>query len=170
MSLFELWILSLFNLMFIWYKFLVIWRLTRMWSLMMGVDVIDNMGRCVLNNYGFERFWRMWHKGFNHWLIRYLYIPCGGNKNFISVVFVIAFVAFWHDHRINIVFWAFILAIFMVPELMIKNYFRKHYLHLYPKQWFKYLCAIICSFYIQILCTCNLIGFGYSLHESSKLF
>lgn len=82
---------------------------------MMGIDVIDNMGRCVLNNYGFERFWRMWHKGFNHWLIRYLYIPCGGNKSIFSTILVVGFVSFWHDHTINILFWGFILAIFMVP-------------------------------------------------------
>ena len=86
-----------------------------MWSLMMGIDVIENMARCMFNNYGFQKFWRMWHKGFNHWLIRYLYIPCGGRNNYLSVAAVIAFVAFWHDHNLKIILWAFILVLFMIP-------------------------------------------------------
>jgi D-alanyl-lipoteichoic acid acyltransferase DltB (MBOAT superfamily) len=56
------------------------------------------MNRCVLNNYGFEGFWRMWHRGFNAWLVRYMYIPLGGNKSIIKAyVLVFLFVAFWHD-------------------------------------------------------------------------
>lgn len=56
------------------------------------------MNRCVINNYGFEGFWRMWHRGFNMWLIRYMYVPLGGNKSVIkSYLCVFLFVAFWHD-------------------------------------------------------------------------
>jgi D-alanyl-lipoteichoic acid acyltransferase DltB (MBOAT superfamily) len=57
----------------------------------------------------------MWHRGFNQWLVRYLYIPLGGNNNLLSVVATIAFVAFWHDHSLNIVIWAFALVIFILP-------------------------------------------------------
>jgi hypothetical protein len=59
------------------------------------------------------------------------------------------------------VLWALILVLFMVPEIAVKAFFRKKYLHLFSKGWFKYVCAFICSFYIQIICYCNLIGFGY---------
>jgi D-alanyl-lipoteichoic acid acyltransferase DltB (MBOAT superfamily) len=86
-----------------------------LWALLCGVDVIDNMGRCMFNNYGFEKFWRMWHRGFNHWLIRYLYIPLGGKRNLGAVICVIAFVTFWHDHSLHIVLWGLILVLFMVP-------------------------------------------------------
>jgi D-alanyl-lipoteichoic acid acyltransferase DltB (MBOAT superfamily) len=84
-------------LIFLWFKFLVIWRWARVWSYLCGIEVIDNMGRCVCNNYGFEGFWRMWHRGYNVWLVRYLFVPVGGNKSFLSYVAVFAFVAFWHD-------------------------------------------------------------------------
>lgn len=127
---------------------------------------MDNMGRCMFNNYGFERFWRMWHKGFNHWLIRYLYVPLGGKNNLGSVVGVIVFVAFWHDHSIRIVVWALILVLFMVPELAIKSYFRKYHLSLYSSHIFKYICALACSVYIQVICYCNLIAFGYGLDNA----
>lgn len=114
-NLLEMGMVSLLFLYFIFLKFSVIWKTARLWSLYYGVDVIDNMGRCMFNNYGFEKFWRMWHKGFNHWLIRYLYIPLGGNQNLFSVFSVILFVAFWHDHTIKILFWALILVLFMIP-------------------------------------------------------
>lgn len=128
------------------------------------------MGRCMYNNYGFEKFWRMWHKGFNHWLIRYLYIPLGGNKNILSVICVILFVAFWHDHTFHILIWALILVLFMVPEIAVKTYFRKNQRKWFPNgnwpHWFKYICALACSFYIQIICYCNLIGFGYGFDNA----
>lgn len=124
----------------------------------------------MYNNYGFEKFWRMWHKGFNHWLIRYMYIPLGGNKNILSVVCVILFVAFWHDHTFHILIWAMILVLFMIPEIAVKTYFRKNQRKWFPNEnwphWFKYICALACSFYIQIICYCNLIGFGYGFDNA----
>lgn len=166
LSLIDAEIVSLFALVFIWYKFLIIWKTARLWSLVCGVDVADNMSRCLFNNYGFEGFWRMWHRGYNLWLIRYLYVPLGGKNNFISVVCVIAFVAFWHDHTIKIVLWAFILVLFMVPELVVKRYFSARYRHLYPKMWFKYFSALVSAVYIYFICLANLIGFGFG-HEKA---
>jgi D-alanyl-lipoteichoic acid acyltransferase DltB (MBOAT superfamily) len=108
----------------------------------------------------------MWHRGFNHWLIKYLYIPLGGNNNIASVLCVVAFVAFWHDHTINIVFWALIISLFMIPEIIIKRYFRKNKKHLFSKFWFKYLACFTSSIYIYFLIICNLIGFGYGLDKT----
>jgi D-alanyl-lipoteichoic acid acyltransferase DltB (MBOAT superfamily) len=93
----------------------VIWKIGRAWCQFYGVDVVDNMSRCVCNNYGFEGFWRMWHKGFNQWLVRYLYIPLGGNQSAFPTIVVIAFVAFWHDHTVNIVLWALTFVLFILP-------------------------------------------------------
>lgn len=98
MSLVDLCLVSLLMLAFIWYKFNIIWKWGRIWSYIEGIEVVDNMNRCVFNNYGFEGFWRMWHRGFNMWLIRYMYVPLGGNKSILkSYFFVFLFVAFWHD-------------------------------------------------------------------------
>ena len=140
---------------------MIIWKTGRLWSLMCGVDVVDNMDRCIFNNYGFEGFWRMWHRGFSHWIKRYLFIPLGGNKKVRSYIFVITFVAFWHDHTINIILWAFILVLFMIPEIVTKAYFLKRFNHLYDKYWFKYISAFVSGLYIYLLCLANLIGFGY---------
>jgi hypothetical protein len=58
----------------------------------------------------------MWHKGFNVWLVKYLYIPLGGKNNIFSILVVVSFVAFWHDHTINIIFWAVREQISNQPE------------------------------------------------------
>jgi D-alanyl-lipoteichoic acid acyltransferase DltB (MBOAT superfamily) len=165
MSLAEMEVFSLFHLVFIWYKFLIIWKTARLWSKIYGVEVIDNMSRCIFNNYGFEGFWRMWHRGFNHWLIRYLYVPLGGKSNILSVLAVVSFVSFWHDHTINIVFWGLIIALFMIPEIMIKKYFRKYKRHWYNTYWLKYVAGFVSSIYIHFLIICNCIGFGYGVGQ-----
>lgn len=46
--------LGLTALIFVWFKFLIIWRFARCWALFDGVDVIENMNRCMCNNYCFE--------------------------------------------------------------------------------------------------------------------
>lgn len=109
----------------------------------------------------------MWHRGFNHWLIRYLYVPLGGQNNIFSILAVVSFVAFWHDHTINIIFWGLIIALFMVPEILIKRYFRKNQRNFYGKIWFKYLAGLVSSLYIHFLVICNCIGFGYGMGKMS---
>lgn len=107
----------------------------------------------------------MWHRGFNQWLVRYLYIPLGGNKSIISVIATIAFVAFWHDHTLNIVIWAFALIVFILPELLIKRHARKSWRELFGQHWFKYLAAVFSAIYIYFLVFSNIIGFGYGVDK-----
>lgn len=56
---------GIISLVFIWYKFVSIWRIFRTWALLDGFDTPENMNRCMLNNYCFEGFWRSWHRSFN---------------------------------------------------------------------------------------------------------
>ena len=156
--------------MFIWYKFLIIWRFHKLWAQIHGIEVIDNLSRCIFNNYGFEGFWRMWHRGFNQWLVRYLYIPLGGNKKIGSVIATVAFVSFWHDHSLNIVIWGLVIVIFILPEILIKRYVKRKYSYLFQYHWFKYICALSAAIYIYILILTNIIGFGYGLNKLSFLW
>jgi len=113
----------------------------------------------------------MWHRGFNQWLVRYLYIPLGGNKQvIISTISVIAFVAFWHDHTINIVIWAFTFILFILPEILIKRYTKKYLPHLFKRHWFKYTAALASAFYIYLLVYSNIIGFGYGIDKAYILW
>ena len=40
-----------------WLKFLLIWRFFRLWAMVDGVDVPENMQRCMSNNYSLGQFW-----------------------------------------------------------------------------------------------------------------
>ena len=63
-----------------WLKFLVIWRFFRLFALLDGVEPVENMLRCVDDHHSVQEFWRYWHRSFNRWLLRYIYIPLGGNN------------------------------------------------------------------------------------------
>lgn len=69
---------SYFTLVAIWLKFTALWRFFRAWALLDGVEAPENMNRCVSNNYSIQSFWRAWHRSFNRWLVRYIYVPLGG--------------------------------------------------------------------------------------------
>lgn len=46
------------TLMFMYTKFLIIWRFFRVMALFDGIDTPENMNRCVNNNFTFTGFWR----------------------------------------------------------------------------------------------------------------
>jgi D-alanyl-lipoteichoic acid acyltransferase DltB (MBOAT superfamily) len=140
----------------------VIWRTARIWAWFDGILTEENMNRCVYNNYCFEGFWRAWHRSFNIWLIRYIYIPLGGAKTKIFNLWIIfSFVALWHDLKINLLIWGWFICFFLVPEILVKNYFNKDNMKfIHNKFWFRVVKYIFCSFYIMLMIVANLIGFG----------
>jgi len=154
--------LGLSALIFIWFKFLLIWRFARLWGLLDGIESPENMNRCICNNYSFEGFWRSWHRGYNQWLIRYIFIPLGGTKyKMYNVWVVFTFVAVWHDMKLNLVFWAWIICLSLMPEMLIKNFFKQPKLTpLWKKAWFKFLCVFAGSIIVILLIISNLVGFG----------
>lgn len=112
------------NLNFLWLKFLILWRFFRLWALCDGVDCPENMNRCMNNNFSLGGFWRSWHRSFNRWLVRYIYIPLGGSRGkslprqAINILIVFTFVAVWHDQTMQLLSWAWLLALFFLPELV----------------------------------------------------
>ena len=72
---FQISMLGMFNLNLIWLKLLIPWRLFRLWALLDGIDPPENMIRCMDNNFSALAFWRAWHRSYNRWVIRYIYIP-----------------------------------------------------------------------------------------------
>ena len=57
-------------LQLMWLKFLLIWRFFRLWAMLDGVFVPENMSRCMSNNYSVSQFWRGWHSSYNQWVVR----------------------------------------------------------------------------------------------------
>lgn len=165
---FQLSMLGMFNLNVIWLKLLIPWRLFRFWALLDGIDPPENMIRCMDNNYLALAFWRAWHRSYNKWVIRYIYVPLGGggrkgqnssSSNMISRVVntlvVFSFVAVWHDIELKLLIWGWLVVIFLLPEILATIYFKKYS----GKPWFRYLCGVGASINIWLMMIANLFGF-----------
>ncbi|KAK9928886.1 hypothetical protein M0R45_026003 [Rubus argutus] len=109
-------------LIFMWLKFFLIWRYFRFWSLICGIEVPENMPKCINNCYNLESFWKNWHASYNKWLVRYLYIPLGGTqRKLLNVWVVFTFVAIWHDLEWKLLSWAWLTCLFFIPEMIFKS-------------------------------------------------
>jgi len=118
--------IGLFNLVLIWLKLLIIWRFFRLWAMLDGIEAPENMIRCVINNYSALGFWRSWHRSFNLWIIRYIYIPLGGShRTMYNILIVFTFVAVWHDIQLKLLAWGWLISLFIVPEIAAGRIFPK---------------------------------------------
>jgi len=148
------------GLKFIWLKLLVIWRFFRLWAMADGIETVENMARCMTNNYSCSGFWRSWHRSFNRWLIRYVYGPLGGSQNYgrnFGIVFL--FVAVWHDISLTLLAWGWLVCVFVVPEVVAVKIFSR-----YSKwKYYRHLCAVGGVLNIYMMMIANLVGFAVGL-------
>lgn len=113
--------------------------------------------RCICNNYDISGFWRNWHASYNKWLVRYMYIPMGGSKNRLLVVWpIFTFVAIWHDLEWHLLRWAWLMALFMAPEVLCKAVInRPAWREQWNTAWFNHLCAAFAALYITVRTCCG---------------
>ncbi|MBW0528794.1 hypothetical protein O181_068509 [Austropuccinia psidii MF-1] len=159
---FELGIIGYWNLIIVWLKLLIPWRFFRLWALLDGVDPPENMVRCMSNNYSTLEFWRSWHRSYNLWIVRYLYIPLGGSKNMIpSTVIIFTFVALWHDLSFRLLTWGWLVSLFVLPEVIAKRLFAKSaYQH---QWWFRHIKAMGGMLNVMTMMSANLVGFSLGI-------
>ena len=51
---------------------------------------------------------------------RYVYVPLGGSNNVIVATLVsFTFVALWHDLRLRLLAWGWLVTIFILPEMVL---------------------------------------------------
>lgn len=155
---FQISMVALFNLNVIWLKLLLPWRFFRLWGLIDEIDAPENMIRCVDNNYSASSFWRSWHRSYNRWVTRYIYIPLGGSKRpIINSLIVFTFVAFWHDIQLRLLVWGWLVVFFILPEVIAGV--------LIPAKkygscaWYRHLCAVGGVANVWMMMIANLIGF-----------
>jgi hypothetical protein len=102
-------------------------RFFRLWALLDGVELPENMGRCMSNNFTLSGFWRNWHCSFNRWCVRYIYVPLGGRAHRLRNVFaVFTFVALWHDMTFQLLAWGWISALAFAPEGLATTFARSN--------------------------------------------
>lgn len=154
----ELSMIGFWNLIIVWLKLLIPWRFFRLWSLASGIDPPENMVRCMANNYSTTGFWRSWHRSYNLWIVRYMYIPLGGTKNVaVATILIFTFVALWHGVAFHLLAWGWIVSLFILPELLAAYFLPSSKYGNYP--WYRHVCAIGAVFNILMMMTANLVGF-----------
>ncbi|KAF9112707.1 glycerol transporter [Mortierella sp. AM989] len=154
--------IGLFNLVLIWLKLLIIWRFFRLWGMADGIEAPENMIRCVMNNYSALGFWRSWHKSFNLWIIRYIYIPLGGTRYAMYNIWIVfTFVAVWHDIQLKLLAWGWLISLFILPEIIAGRIFSKQKWGSWP--YYRHLCAAGAVGNIMMMITANLVGFCIGL-------
>lgn len=161
---YQLSMLGFFNLKHIWLKLLIPWRFFRLWALIDGIDPPENMVRCMSDNYSVMCFWRGWHRSFNKWSLRYLYIPLGGSaqgkiRSVGNYLAVFTFIAIWHDIQLRLLMWGWLVTLFVLPEIIASYIFP-------AKQWknrpdaYRWLCGVGAVGEILLLMVANLVGFA----------
>lgn len=120
------------------------------------------MVRCMSNNYSALGFWRAWHRSYNQWTLRYIYIPLGGSRGgypILSQLLVFTFVALWHDLSLRLLAWAWLIVLFVMPEVIATASTKKYR----NKSWFRHLCALGAAGNILLMMIANLVGFCVGL-------
>ncbi|THV49729.1 hypothetical protein BGAL_0181g00020 [Botrytis galanthina] len=164
----QLSLLSYFNLHVLWLKLLLPWRFFRLWSLIDGIDPPENMLRCLSDNPSTVQFWRSWHRSYNRWIIRYIYIPMGGSssrnwkaqvRSIVNYLVVFTFVALWHDISLNLLVWGWLIVFFMLPEVIAGMLFpRKKWLN--DLTYYRVICGIGAVANLMFMMIANLVGFA----------
>ncbi|KAJ7680007.1 MBOAT, membrane-bound O-acyltransferase family-domain-containing protein [Mycena rosella] len=150
--------IGVWNLMIVWLKLLIIWRFFRLWAMVDGIDAPENMVRCPANNYSTLGFWRSWHRSYNLWLSRYIYIPLGGAKNVgLNTLLVFTFVALWHDLTFRLLAWGWLASLFVAPELIAQYLLPESKYGVKP--WYRHVCAVGGVLNMLMLLAANLVGF-----------
>eukprot|EP00039_Didymoeca_costata_P014721 m.240521 g.240521 ORF g.240521 m.240521 type:complete len:562 (+) comp16082_c0_seq8:99-1784(+) len=173
---------GLMAVLFLYLKFLCIWRFFRAWALFDDIYPPENMPQCIIATTGVATFWKGWHSSFNKWLVRYVYIPLGGSfkgakngvlnvfRRVVNVAVVFTFVAVWHDQTLSLLAWGWLLVICFTPELIVKYYFGlEKYKHFRKTVWYRHLEALGSVLVIVELILANVIGFSTGLKGASKL-
>jgi len=160
--------LSFFNLHIIWLKLLLPWRFFRLWALTDGIDPPENLVRCVSNNFSTLSFWRSWHRSFNRWILRYIYIPLGGvsfrtyrdsARSVATYLMVFTFVALWHDINMKLIIWSWLIVLFFLPEIGARYLFPKRKWESRPTAY-RMLCCVGAVGNVLMMISANLVGFA----------
>ncbi|ETS62071.1 hypothetical protein PaG_03629 [Moesziomyces aphidis] len=155
----ELSMIGFWNLIIVWLKLLIPWRFFRLWAMADGVEAPENMVRCMANNYSTLGFWRSWHRSYNLWIVRYIYVPLGGSRNQIAAtLLVFTFVALWHDLSLKLLAWGWLITFFIVPEVVARKVVP--YSRYGDAWWFRHLAAVGGVGNVLMMMTGNLVGFA----------
>ena len=153
-------------LTFLWLKYAIIWKFSRLLAWSDGIFVEENMNRMIYDIFSLEEFFRGFNRSLNRWIIRYLYIPLGGkNKKYVNIWVIFAILCFlFNFEKGNYIVFSICCCILLDLEIFIKDFvINKFGEDFNEKTALRYLKYIASSFYILILFIVGLIGFHFSI-------
>lgn len=169
-------------LLFMYMKFLIIWRAFRIWALFDGINPPENMVKCINNCSTVSEFWRTWHRSLYLFIVRYIYVPLGGGKNKIFSVWVIfIFMGAWHDLYQRWMAWAFFNCCCFVIEAFFTHFvanlkFVQDLKKRSEGEWFSWYNSILSllysvNFVLLIIANLSILNsFGWTFHFVQRIF
>jgi D-alanyl-lipoteichoic acid acyltransferase DltB (MBOAT superfamily) len=152
---------GLIFLSFLWLKFSIIWKYFRLMGLADGVEAPEDMNRCFANTTTVGDFWRDWHSSFNLWIVRYMYVPLGGSKAKLwAIIPIFLFIAVWHDIELHLLWWAGIMCVAFIPELVVGAWFSKKCKWMRDKPYYRHVVGLGGMLSTLSLIIANLFGYG----------
>lgn len=123
--------------------------------------------QCVYSKHRMTDFWKLIDKGLHKWLVRYIYIPCGGSRNgvfraILSLTVSFCFVVLWHRPTPRHIWWGALSWLGVLVEYIalevyrteaVKEFERKHF----SPQWSRRFRGFLSSFAFGFLIITNLI-------------
>ncbi|KZV96527.1 glycerol uptake protein 1 [Exidia glandulosa HHB12029] len=150
----QLCMLGFWNLIVVWLKLLLPWRFFRLCALADGVELPENMVRCMANNYLPKAFWRAWHRSFNLWTTRHVFHPRTPHPALLTprrCVYIP------HDLSFKLLAWGWLISLFILPEIIANlllpaSKYGEHW-------WYRHLCAAGAVGNILMMMGANMVGF-----------
>eukprot|EP00743_Colponemidia_sp_Colp-15_P015621 GILK01018860.1.p1 GENE.GILK01018860.1~~GILK01018860.1.p1 ORF type:complete len:384 (-),score=4.35 GILK01018860.1:23-1174(-) len=155
---------------FLWLKFSIFWKFFRLVSLTDGFDVPEDMVRCFCATTTIANFWRDWHASFNQWIVRYMYIPMGGNRfKILSIFPIFGFIALWHDIEMKLFWWAAIMCGAFLPEAIGTAFFsQRKFSWLHNASYFPQVRCVASYVSVMSLILGNLVGYGMGAEKTGS--
>lgn len=116
-----------------------------------------------------EVLWKCWHRSFNQWIVRYIYLPLGGSRvpvlrRVLNVILVFTYVAIWHDINLKLLSWSWLICLAFGPELIVRSIFKQSRFDRFRSSVkFRFLCVFGSTFTAMGMVIGNLVGFAFGL-------
>lgn len=110
----------------------------------------------------------------NRWIVRYMYVPLGGNgggkvKTIANVLVVFTFIALWHDINLRLLAWGWLTTVFILPEVIAIIIFPERRCADWSET-FRIICGIGAVGNILLMMAASLVGFVMGVDDVKEMF
>ena len=94
-------------------------------SNMLGFDIKQNFN-CPYISKNISEFWKRWHISLSNWIMEYIYIPLGGNRNgkarqYLNLIITMTITGLWHGSSYMFAIWGLVNGFALVIQKKFLN-------------------------------------------------